>query len=55
MKEDLRVTKTKKLLYETLISLMEEKSFEEIKVKKHLLTEVLFIVIIVINTNYLWN
>lgn len=32
MKEDLRVTKTKKLLYETLISLMEEKSFEEIKV-----------------------
>ena len=29
MKEDLRVTKTKKLLYETLISLMEEKSFEE--------------------------
>lgn len=32
MKEDLRITKTKKLLYETLISLMEEKSFEEIKV-----------------------
>ena len=32
MKEDLRVTKTKKLLYETLISLMEAKSFEEIKV-----------------------
>lgn len=32
MKEDLRVTKTKKLLYETLINLMEEKSFEEIKV-----------------------
>lgn len=32
MKEDLRVTKTKKLLYETLISLMEEKSFEVIKV-----------------------
>ena len=32
MKEDLRITKTRKVLYETLINLMKEKSFEEIKV-----------------------
>ena len=32
MKEDLRITKTRKVLFETLINLMKEKSFEEIKV-----------------------
>ncbi len=31
-KEDLRVVKTRNLLYSTLIKLLEEKSFEEIKV-----------------------
>ena len=31
-KEDLRITKTRKILYQTLIDLMKEKSFEEIKV-----------------------
>ena len=31
-KNDLRVIKTKKVLYETLIELMKEKTFEEIKV-----------------------
>ena len=32
MKEDLRITKTRKVLFETLVLLMKEKSFEEIKV-----------------------
>lgn len=32
MKEDLRITKTRKALFETLVLLMKEKSFEEIKV-----------------------
>ena len=32
MKNDLRVIKTKKNLYEALITLMKEKTFEEIKV-----------------------
>ncbi len=31
-KEDLRITKTRRILYQTLIDLMKEKSFEEIKV-----------------------
>ena len=31
-KKDLRVIKTKKILYTTLIDLMKEKKFEEIKV-----------------------
>ena len=31
-KDDLRVIKTKKILYETLIELMKTKTFEEIKV-----------------------
>ena len=31
-KEDLRITKTRKTLYQTLIDLMKEKTFEEIKV-----------------------
>ena len=31
-KDDLRVVKTKKVLYETLIDLMKTKTFEEIKV-----------------------
>ncbi len=31
-KEDLRIIKTRKILYQTLIDLMKEKSFEEIKV-----------------------
>ena len=31
-KEDLRITKTKKLLYETLLKEMENKAFEDIKV-----------------------
>ena len=30
-KDDLRVIKTKKILYETLIELMKTKTFEEIK------------------------
>lgn len=32
MKEDLRVIKTKKIIYETLLELLKEKTFEEIKV-----------------------
>lgn len=31
-KEDLRITKTKKVLYETLLTLLADKSFEELKV-----------------------
>lgn len=55
-KKDLRVVKTQNTLYTTLLELMKEKSFEELKclisVVMLLLIVLLFMLIIMINMSY---